>query len=285
MNTEKLKELYDYHFSTHKATLIQNSDRFFIVDWRREDGSGNHYVNYIVDKLRGSLIISGDLGDCIATWYNPLEPEKIKTFVRNTEYFIGKFQCSSDKYRWHESDVYNDIKEHLENTMDENDFLAFFENNDYYIENEEEFWREIAYEAGCSTMNPFFNPTERLVAILSDIDPEYYEWLYDCGKEVNPRVYLWAEGFRRALEQLENNTTDDELRIRNISADICDLFEELLDAHDIDIPSTDRTGDESEAHIYGTEYSDLEDSVTDILIDLCDKLKNNPDITINTDEY
>lgn len=34
----------------------------------------------------------------------------------------------------------------------------------------------------------------------------------------------------------------EELRIRNISADICDLFEEILDKHDITIPSDDRTG-------------------------------------------
>ncbi len=52
-------------FSTHKATLIQDTERYFAVDWRSESGSGDYYVNYILDKKRGSLIISGDLGDCI----------------------------------------------------------------------------------------------------------------------------------------------------------------------------------------------------------------------------
>lgn len=59
------------NFSSHKAELIQDTERYFAVDWRKEDGSGDYYVNYILDKKRGSLIISGDLGDCIATWYNP----------------------------------------------------------------------------------------------------------------------------------------------------------------------------------------------------------------------
>ena len=50
-------------FNTHKATLIQDTDRYLIIDWRRADGSGDYYVNYIVDKKRGNLIVSGDLGE------------------------------------------------------------------------------------------------------------------------------------------------------------------------------------------------------------------------------
>lgn len=46
----------------HKATLVQNTDRYTVIDWRKADGSGDYYVNYIIDKKRGSLIISGDLG-------------------------------------------------------------------------------------------------------------------------------------------------------------------------------------------------------------------------------
>lgn len=76
-----------------------------------------------------------------------------------------------------------------------------------------------------------------------------------------------------------------ELKIRNISADICDLFEELLSAHNIYIPDENRTGEESEACIYGDKYSDLEDSVTEILTELCELIKNKPDIEINNEEY
>lgn len=68
-------------FATHKATLIQDTDRYFAADWRRSDGSGDYYANFIVDKKRGSLIISGDLGDCIATWYNELTPAKLCGFI------------------------------------------------------------------------------------------------------------------------------------------------------------------------------------------------------------
>lgn len=76
-----------------------------------------------------------------------------------------------------------------------------------------------------------------------------------------------------------------ELRIRNVSADICGLFEDLLSRFNIYIPDEDRTGDESEACIYGMEYSNLEDDVTEILVDLCKKLKANPNVKINAEEY
>lgn len=75
------------------------------------------------------------------------------------------------------------------------------------------------------------------------------------------------------------------LKIRNTSAKICDLFDELLDKHDITIPSDDRIGEESEARIYGKPYYDLEDSVTELIASVCEDIKENPYITLNTEEY
>lgn len=76
MTEEEILNECKEKFSTHKATLIQDTERYMIIDWRRADGSINYYVNYILDKKRGSLIISGDLGDCVATWYNAVSPKK-----------------------------------------------------------------------------------------------------------------------------------------------------------------------------------------------------------------
>ena len=53
-----------------------------------------------------------------------------------------------------------------------------------------------------------------------------------------------------------------EIKLRQFSASICDVFEELLDKYDITIPDENRTGDESEARLYGEEYSDTEDFVS-----------------------
>ena len=50
-----------------------------------------------------------------------------------------------------------------------------------------------------------------------------------------------------------------------IAIKIINEFEELLYKKNIQIPSTDREGNDDEACIYGTEYYDLENSIIDIL--------------------
>ena len=53
---------------------------------------------------------------------------------------------------------------------------------------------------------------------------------------------------------------------RELAIEILDEFEELLERHGIMIPSADREGREEEACIYGSEYYELEDTITDILV-------------------
>lgn len=76
-----------------------------------------------------------------------------------------------------------------------------------------------------------------------------------------------------------------EIKLRQFSASICDVFEELLDKYDITIPDEDRIGDESEARLYGTEYGDTEDYITQILVHLVQEVRDNPNATINYLEY
>ena len=87
------------------------------------------------------------------------------------------------------------------------------------------------------------------------------------------------------LVNKNNHHMSNEIRIRNISADICSIFEDLLDAHDVTIPDEDRTGDESEARLYGSVYSEIENAITDILSELCKNIKENHTAEINTEEY
>jgi len=56
-------------------------------------------------------------------------------------------------------------------------------------------------------------------------------------------------------------------KARRIAIEILDEFEAMLDRNGIMIPSEDREGREEEACIYGTEYYELEEVITDILIE------------------
>ncbi len=198
MKPEEIKAICNRDFATHKATLIQNTDRFCIIDWRRADGSGNCYVNYIVDKARGSLIVSGDLGDSIATWYNPLDPAKLKGYIHNDiGYYIGKIQCSSDLYNYDEDDVVKEIKAQL----DESDVAEYVEESDRF-DDKDEFWEFVEDEVSDSIYRDMFIPTQYLREVIGEIDCDCFEWLGGCGKSISPRVYLWAEGFYMACNQL-----------------------------------------------------------------------------------
>lgn len=52
---------------------------------------------------------------------------------------------------------------------------------------------------------------------------------------------------------------------RNLAIKIIDEFEELLGELNIKIPSKDREGGIEEACIYGSEYYQLEDAITEII--------------------
>ncbi|MBQ2183857.1 MAG: hypothetical protein II399_04410 [Lachnospiraceae bacterium] len=66
---------------------------------------------------------------------------------------------------------------------------------------------------------------------------------------------------------------ENEIRVRQLSADICEIFEDYLDETDITIPSYDREGEEGEARLYGTEYYDTEDSVTATLAAFTEEIR------------
>lgn len=78
---------------------------------------------------------------------------------------------------------------------------------------------------------------------------------------------------------------NDIIKVRLTAALICDIFEELLNKHDITIPDEDRTGSEGEARLYGCTYFDLELAVTDILRSLVEEVKANPDAKYEYDNY
>lgn len=189
-------------FAEHKATLIQDTDRYLAIDWRNKDGRGDHYVNYILDKKRGSIIISGDLGDCIATWYNKLSVENLKQYIGDVGYFMKKFQCTSDDYTHDEDDIMNDIREQLEDF----DIPEFVEEckaeYKFDFDDEDEFWQTIESEICDSIRGGRFVPTKTLMEIIEHIDRDCFEWLYRCGERIHHRVYLWAVGFQMACDQL-----------------------------------------------------------------------------------
>lgn len=195
-----IQEYCQHHFSTHKAVLIQDTDRYFAADYRRADGSSNYYINFIVDKQNGSLIISGDLGDCIATWSNRLTPHKLNGYIRNDcWYFISKIQTSTDKYNYNPDDAYTEIVTSL--TEDGFEVPAGY---DYLTE--KEFFEELREEVQKSYCYSQYNVTEKLYDMMTAVNPDCVESFAFYGRSVDMRIHLWLYAFNEVCEQLLKET-------------------------------------------------------------------------------
>lgn len=176
----------------HKATLIQNTDRYTIIDWRQKNGSVEYYVNYIIDKKRGSLIISGDLGDCIATWYNSNSVHDIARYIRSVDYFISKFQCASDIYDYDEDDILEDIEDELKEAG---------------VDRTEEFkddWDTFTCDFSDDCYKDGFRPSRDRTEFLSDyLGDDWWEGSDTWGRRISGRVFLWIAGLNMAVQQLD----------------------------------------------------------------------------------
>ena len=185
-------------FKTHKAALLQDTERYCIIDWRRSDGSGDYYINFIVDKKRGSLIVSGDLGDSIATWYNPITISNLRSYIyKDIGYYEGKFQCTSDRYYYDEDYVFDCLIDYLEKDRIEEHIEASDRFDDF-----QDFEEKLREQICESIRGDEFVPTEKLNDIVTDIYADGWEFLPNCGARIKGRVYLWAIGFNMACEQL-----------------------------------------------------------------------------------
>ena len=188
------------HFKNHKAKLVFDNENFTVIDWRNADGRSDYYINFMIDKRRGSLHVDGDLGSSIATWYNRLKVSDLKSYIyKDVGYYMKKFQCTSDKYCYDSDAAYSDFEEY-----------AGIENIEAYIETSseyddiEEFKRDVIEEIDNSMRGKDFIPTERLYEIASEFDADAFEWIDSIGRSIDGRVYLWAIGFNMAVKQLED---------------------------------------------------------------------------------
>lgn len=69
----------------------------------------------------------------------------------------------------------------------------------------------------------------------------------------------------KEYEKYQNHIAEINRNIKDATVSIIDCFEDLLDENDITIPDDDRTGEETEARIFGTTYGDLESKIHHII--------------------
>lgn len=77
-----------------------DDEKILIIDWKNKDGSGEYAIRYTLDMEKGNFIITGDVGYCIASWYNHLTPDNLCKFLNNIGYFKEKINCWTESYTY-----------------------------------------------------------------------------------------------------------------------------------------------------------------------------------------
>lgn len=182
-------------FKDHKATVVLEDDNFLIVDWRNKNGSGNYAVRYILDIQKGNFIVTGDLGDSIACWYNKVTPENLKSYIKDIGYYLGKMHhgATSDDYSYNDDDALEDLE------SIKKDVLSW----DYDVaEVEKDFTRLQELMRYLDIPSELYGESE-----VREIVEKYFDNWWDSGfeslgKRIAYRVYLWSMGFQMVCEQL-----------------------------------------------------------------------------------
>lgn len=198
MDAQKKVDAYTRFEKDHfTAKMIQNDENFLIFDWRGKE-TFNLSTRYILDKKRGSLIISGDSGDCIASWYNALSAKEMEYLVNSTEYFIGKINASSNKYTYRYDDVKEDFYSWKKEIEDEIDYDSVF---DWEFEDDMDCLLsgllEYDNSGDCRIL------TDEVLDIIEKYEGDTFESvLLSAGQRISTRIYLWTVGFQMGVTQL-----------------------------------------------------------------------------------
>lgn len=197
---EWAKDTFDDYGQDFDVALVFEDENFFIMDWKDKNGSGNLATRYIVDKQKGDLIIKGDCGDCIASWYNPVSVENLVRYINSTGYFIEKMRCTSNKYTYD----YHDIEEDLEEEKQK--YLKMVRDGDLdrvteeEVEEDFERMQEILdeYSINENTIYP-----KELTDLWDKYDPDWFESDFArLGRRIDKRIYLWTYGYQEGVERL-----------------------------------------------------------------------------------
>jgi hypothetical protein len=193
-----IKDLKEYWFKDHKATLTKQGDLEVLV-WRNPN-SGSYATRYVFDGSK--MYISGDIGEAVfcLTWkanvhsfndiYISYFMEKISAY--NEDRYDFDCNVASERLEQWKQDLLEDRE--FENEFDEEEFIETIDNmiDDVANCNGEEQW---AWE--------YVN--EKYSDFISENDPDYWEWMYKIGRVIPQRIYAYLVGLQMASEQLKES--------------------------------------------------------------------------------
>lgn len=196
-----IKDLKEYWFKDHKATLTEYGD-IAVLDWRKP-GTSNYAVRYVFDGYR--MYIGGDIGEAV---FNLTWKATVESFLDvNISYFISKMavgerttwdgetakqalldwkkeRFENEEYYFNEKFTKDDFKELIINLIDTTDKCN---------SQEEWAWKYVNGEYGDD---------------IYKFDNDYWEWIYDIGNVVPYHTYGFLIGLQMAAKQLKESEVE-----------------------------------------------------------------------------
>lgn len=190
MNLEKQKE----NFKDHIATFTDYGN-IKILDFKAPETS--HYrIRFLFEEDYCRLHISGDLGALIATNYTNMTFEKFSDFVNNTGYFEEKIDCHSRALYWYDEEA---AKEELKKRIEEDDLR--FDSDLFTSRSDEEVIEDMVDEI-LYDFTDEDGVSQKGMELLTDLDPDAWEWAHDLGKKETGILELYMLAFKLAMEQI-----------------------------------------------------------------------------------
>lgn len=182
------KEIREYWFKDHIADFQKINDRISILDWNRPD-TICYSCRYVFDGSR--VYVSGDIGEAVfcLTW-----KADIHSFNDiHIGYFEEKLSAYSGERRDFDSDkAVRRLREWVKGLKEEG------------IKYDHDEMKELFERArSCSSSDEWRYAFQEQSDFISDLDQDYWEWMYSIGDEIPRRIYGYLIGLQMASEQLK----------------------------------------------------------------------------------
>ena len=84
-------------FANHKAQVVLNNERLFMIDWKSKNGGTEYEMYYTLDKEHGVFTMYGDFGEAIAYFSQGIEVEDLLSYlyICSYDYFAEKIATRS----------------------------------------------------------------------------------------------------------------------------------------------------------------------------------------------
>lgn len=113
-------------FKDFQAKKLVDDKNFLVIDWKNKNGSGEYSIRYTLDIEKGNFIVTGDVGYCIASWYNHLTPDNLCKFLNNIGYFKEKINCWTESYTYRYKDIKDDLFVLKNDLLNDTDFSKYY---------------------------------------------------------------------------------------------------------------------------------------------------------------